>query len=95
MIFYTIGNAIENKEAPEEKSVEETTERKKRKTDYDNRIQFYYSLKLLASNKAKVLDKNTKRTILNAFSNSYPKTFNTLNFKRAASDNNNLELSSE
>ncbi|MGV6831982.1 MAG: hypothetical protein ACWA5P_10555 [bacterium] len=95
MIFYTIGNAIENKEAPEEKSVEETTERKKRKTDYDNRIQFYYSLKLLASSKAKVLDKNTKRTVLNEFSNPYPKTFNTLNFERAASENNNLELSNK
>lgn len=50
--------------------------KKKKKKTYDNRIQFYYSLKLITKKKAIIKDLSSAETEIIPFSNPYPKTFN-------------------
>ena len=63
----------------------QTSDNRKKKT-YDNRIQFYYSLKLITKKKAKIDNASSSQTEVLAFSNPYPKTFNPITKDTVASE---------
>ena len=63
---------------------------KKKKNVYDNRIQFYYSLKLLTNKKAKIDIASKKSTEIKPFQNPYPKTFLRINSDTISSKTHDL-----
>lgn len=62
---------------------------KKKQTTYDNRIQFYYSLKII-TRRSKSNKDLIKKTEITPFSNPYPKTFNKINNDTIASQYKNV-----
>lgn len=68
---------ITNKTEQPKYNKNDNTSKKKKQTTYDNRIQFYYSLKLIT--KKPKNRESLKKVKTKPFSNPYPKTFSQIN----------------
>jgi len=93
----TFFNKIQNQEkkAPLNKTINYTTNKsakKEKSITYDNRILFYYSLKLKTFRKDKIDNDYLKTTKITPFSNPYPKTFNHLINDTIVSKHTNTQI---
>ncbi|MBC3847564.1 hypothetical protein H8K90_14295 [Winogradskyella echinorum] len=87
-------NSLQKSDVEEKSFQTENYDTKKKRTTYDNRIRFYYSLKRITK-KAKKTEVSTNEIEVQPFSNPFPKTFNLIANDTTVSNNTNVQIANK